>query len=184
MIRYYSAISEFFRVCRIGGRVIIIEEPYSAPDLDHPALTNQPDSFPLYDGVTLGDLRRKLRWNGSVGARKDITLSRMEAFKNYIPAIAGDPESLLADKYHGFSAAELIVALRMHTDNFHLFWPSEIGWADHSGSEIIFCSGPNSAASIPMVSRLSMPTTFSAVATNRAATAVLRSRVGLKPALL
>ena len=50
MLGYYSAISEFFRVTQILGRILVIEEPYLAPDLEHPAVAAQPDAFELYDG--------------------------------------------------------------------------------------------------------------------------------------
>ena len=32
MIKYYSAIAEFFRVLRVGGTVLIVDEPFSAAD--------------------------------------------------------------------------------------------------------------------------------------------------------
>jgi SAM-dependent methyltransferase len=201
MIRYYSAISEFFRVTRVGGKVLIIEEPFSLPDLNHPALTGISDKFPLYDGVNLGGLRsflvggslksrlsaalakyRLLREQRSASAvPAEIGFSAAEKMKEYIPAIQGDAESLLADKYHRFSAVELIVALRLQTEVFKLFWPKEIGWAYPSGSEILFNHGPNPALAMPVVQRFSVPTTFSAVASKTRTTKVLRSRTGLIP---
>lgn len=178
MLLYYSAISEFFRVTKVGGRILVIEEPYSVPDLDHPAVTAQPDDFKLYRGTTLGELRNALGW-----VRRDARApDALEPDRTYIPAIAGDAESLLADKYHHFSAVEMILALRMHTDHLQFVWPEEVGWADHSGPEIVFCSGPNSAASLPLIDRLSVPTTFSAIADKTAPTLALRSRAGLVPA--
>jgi uncharacterized protein YbaR (Trm112 family) len=32
MIKYYSAIFECFRVCKIGGSILVIDEPMTAPD--------------------------------------------------------------------------------------------------------------------------------------------------------
>jgi SAM-dependent methyltransferase len=181
MIRYYSAISEFFRVARIGGKILIIEEPYSAPDLDHPAIAGLTDTFPLYHNVKLRDLRRSLGWRGAAGVRSEIDFSTAEAVKNYIPATVGDPESLLADKYHRFSAAELIVALRLQTNVFDLIWPDRIGWARRQDSEVLFCTGPNPASTMGVVERLSIPTTFSAVAIKTSTTDLLRSRADLVP---
>ena len=207
MLLYYSAISEFFRVTKVGGRILVIEEPYSAPDLDHPALAAQSDTFVLYDGITLGTLRQLLWYGGgrrgqlrralgwirrdplgelrrALGmARRDFRAAHpLELDDSYIPTIAGDAESLLADKYHRFSAVEMILALRMHTDQFQLVWPEEIGRTDDSGPEIIFCSGPNSAVSLPLIDRLSVPTTFSAIADKTSPTLALRPRAGLVPA--
>ena len=191
MLLYYSAISEFFRVTKVGGRILVIEEPYSVPDLNHPAVTAQTDSFELYDGTTLGELRH-ISW---YGRGRHGELRRALGWKRpnpradgwgpettYVPGVAGDAESLLADKYYRFSAVEMILALRMHTDQFQLVWPEEIGWTDDSGPEIVFCSGPNSAVSLPLIDRLSVPTTFSAIADKTAPTLALRSRAGLAPA--
>jgi uncharacterized protein YbaR (Trm112 family) len=178
MLLYYSAISEFFRVTKVGGRILVIEEPYSVPDLDHPAVTAQPDSFELYDGATLGELRTALGW----GRHDTRALEALEPDRTYIPAVVGDAESLLADKYHHFSAVEMILALRMHTERFQLVWPEEVGWTDNSGPEIVFCSGPNPATSLPLIQRLSGQTTFSAIANKTAPTLLLRSRAGLVPA--
>jgi uncharacterized protein YbaR (Trm112 family) len=191
MLRYHSAISEFFRVARVRGRILVIEEPYSPPDLDHPAVTAQPDAFDLYDGTTLGELRRMLwygggwrgAWRGLRGARRDTRPPEtLRPDSDYVPPVAGNTESLLADKYHRFSAVEMIIALRMHTDRLQLIWPEEIGWTDDSGPEITFRSGTNSAASLPLIDRLSVPTTFSAIADKTSPTIALRSRADLLPA--
>jgi SAM-dependent methyltransferase len=192
MIRYYSAISEFFRVTRLGGKVIIIEEPYSLPEMNHPALVGVSDQFNLFEGVTLGEVRSYLRGEAPVAAERSVSqdeaasivsvnFSEAEKSKDYIPAIQGDAESLLADKYHSFSAVELIVALRLHTEMFELIWPQNVGWARQVENEVVFESGPNSALEQPLVVRLSQPTTFSAVATKTRPTNVLRSRSGLLP---
>src|SRR5439155_2846331 len=169
MLLYYSAISEFFRVTKVGGRILVIEEPYSAPDLDHRAVAAQPDDFELYDGIALGELRTALGWVRHDTGAPDV----LEPARTYIPAVVGDAESLLADKYHHFSAVEVILALRMHTDQFQLVWPEDVGWTDHSGPEITFCSGPNSAVSLPSIDRFSAQTTFSAIADNTAPTLAL-----------
>ena len=141
-------------------------------------MTAQPDDFELYEGTTLGELRSALGWVRSDAAAADV----LEPDRSYIAAVVGDAESLLADKYHHFSAVEMILALRMHTDQFQLIWPEHVGWVDHSGPEIAFCSGPNSASSLPLIERLSAQTTFSAIADKTAPTLALRSRAGLAPA--
>jgi len=131
-----------------------------------------------YGGGRRGKLRRSLGWK-----RRDTRPPNvLGPDGTYIPGVAGDAESLLADKYHRFSAVEMILALRIHTDLFQLVWPEQVGWADHSGLEITFRSGPNSAASLPLTERLSAPTTFSAIANKKAPTRALRSRADLFPA--
>src|SRR5271157_4998096 len=182
MLKYYSAISEFFRVCRVSGRIIIIEEPYSQPNLTDAALAELPDDYPIYDSVDLSDLRRHLGLPGvaptGAGHRKPADLGRFEAVKDYIPAVAGNFESLLADKYNAFSAVNLIFALRLHTDVFELLWPDTIAWLDHE--KMAFCTGPNPAVTKPMVERLAGLTTLSVVARKLAPTTALRNRDDLK----
>lgn len=182
MLKYYSAISEFFRVCRVGGRIIIIEEPYSQPDLTDPVLAELPDDYPIYDSVCLSDLRRHLGLPGvaptGAGHRKPTDLARFEPVKDYIPAVVGDNESLLADKYHAFSTVNLIFALRLHTDVFELLWPDTIAWLDHE--KMAFCTGPNPAVTKPLVERLATLTTLSVVACKPAPTTALRNRDDVK----
>ena len=184
MLKYYSAISEFFRVCRVGGRIVIIEEPYSQPDLADAALRELPDDFPVYGSVCLGDLRRRLSLPGvssaAAGRPAQIDFSRWETIRGHIPVVAGDAESLLADKYHAFAAVNLILALRLHTDEFELLWPDRIGWVDHSEKEIAFRVGANPAVTQPLIERLLVATTLSAVARKPRETTVLRSRDDLK----
>src|SRR5208282_1295625 len=161
-------------------RVIIIEEPYSEPDLADAALLELPDDFPVYGAICLGDLRRRLDLPSAASTgtsgREPIDFSRLEAIRPYIPAIAGDAESLLADKYHAFAAVNLIFALRLHTDDFELLWPDRIGWVDHSEKEIAFRIGANPAVTQPLIERLVVATTLSAVARKPRETTVLRSR--------
>ena len=182
MLKYYSAISEFFRVCRVGGRIIIIEEPYSQPDLSDAVLADLPDDYPIYDSVYLGDLRRHLGLPGiaatGAGHRKPADFDRFEAVRDYIPAVAGDHESLLADKYQAFSAVNMIFALRLHTDVFELLWPDTIAWLDHE--KMAFCTGPNPLVTKPMVERLATLTTLSVVARKLAPTTALRNRDDVK----
>ena len=182
MLKYYSAISEFFRVCRVGGRIIIIEEPYSQTNLTDAALDGLPDDYPIYDSVYLSDLRRHLGLPGvpptGAGHSKPADLGRFEPVKDYIPAAAGNSESLLADKYHAFSVVNLIFALRLHTDVFELLWPDTIAWLDHE--KMAFCTGPNPVVTKPLVERLTTLTTLSVVARKLAPTTVLRNRNDLK----
>jgi len=60
MLKYYSAISEFFRVCKRGGHVLIIDEPFLQPDLHDAPLSILPDEFPIYEEIELGHIRERL----------------------------------------------------------------------------------------------------------------------------
>lgn len=180
MLRYYSAISEFFRVCRIGGVVAVIDEPYTEPDFAHPAIARLPDHFLVDHAVSLGEVRKAAGWNGKVSAFAIAPqFADYERPQDCIPALSDNAAELLADKYHRFSAVELIVALRMHTDDVTLFWPETIGWTDHSGLDVLFCSGRNPALGLSIANRLARATTFSAIAVKHAPTRYLRSRVDL-----
>jgi len=59
MLKHHSAISEFFRVCRKGGHVLIIDEPFVETDLHDSPLSSLPNNFHVYGGITLGNIREK-----------------------------------------------------------------------------------------------------------------------------
>lgn len=52
MLKYYSAISEFFRVCRLGGTVAIVDEPFSGFDPKDTIMSHH-DQYPIYDNISL-----------------------------------------------------------------------------------------------------------------------------------
>jgi len=60
MLKYHSAISEFFRVCKKGGHVLIIDEPFVETDLHDSPLSSLPNEFHVYGGIELGNIREKL----------------------------------------------------------------------------------------------------------------------------
>lgn len=60
MLKYRSAISEFFRVCKKGGHVLIIDEPFIETDLHDSPLSSLPNEFQVYGGIELGNIREKL----------------------------------------------------------------------------------------------------------------------------
>jgi len=74
----------------------------------------------------------------------------------------------------------LIFALRLHTDEFELLWPDRLGWVDHSGNEIAFCTGANPAVTQPLIERLAVATTLSVIARKTRETTVMRSRHDIK----
>ncbi|MBC8433804.1 MAG: methyltransferase domain-containing protein [Desulfobacterales bacterium] len=60
MLKYHSAISEFFRVCKKGGHVLIIDEPFVETDLHDSPLSSLPNEFHVYGGIVLGKIREEL----------------------------------------------------------------------------------------------------------------------------
>ena len=61
MLKYYSAISEFFRVCKRGGHVLIVDEPFLQPDLNAVPLSSLSDELRIYEGIELSHIREELR---------------------------------------------------------------------------------------------------------------------------
>jgi SAM-dependent methyltransferase len=183
MLRYFSAICEFFRVCRRGGRLLIIDEPFSPPTAEDVKLLSGTDQEVLFDSVRLGDVRSRL--GVGEGQRPDegasIDMQGLEQDQAYIEADAADPESLLADKYHVFSLLGCLAAVRRHTSSYYLNWPPEVAWTDESGELVRFCHGPNPHVDENALERIVSPGNVSLVATKTGPTTVFRDRTGLRP---
>lgn len=60
MLKYYSSISEFFRVCKKGGHVLIIDEPFVKPNLLSPPLSSLPNDFHFYKSIELKHIRERM----------------------------------------------------------------------------------------------------------------------------
>jgi SAM-dependent methyltransferase len=183
MLRYFSAICEFFRVCRRGGRLLIVDEPFSPPTAQDVTLFSGADSEVLFESVRLGDVRGRLMVGS--GQRPDegpsIVMQRLEQDRPYIDADPADPESLLADKYHVFSLLSCLAAVRRHTSSYSLSWPPEVAWTDESGELVRFCHGPNPHVDQNPLERIVSPGHVSLVAIKTDPSMVFRDRTGLRP---
>jgi SAM-dependent methyltransferase len=178
MLKYYTAISEFFRVCKVGGQLLIIDEPFSALDINDMAVNSMPDDFPVYETVSLGQIRKLTGVQRSLvnqpGSQPDF--SNLEKHKAYIHGDQHDPESFLADKYHAFSLLNCLSALKFHTEDISLTWPKETAWTDDSGETIRFCHGPNPQYADPLVKKLVNIGNVSIAARKLRQTTVFRNR--------
>ena len=183
MLRYYSAICEFFRVCRRGGRLLIIDEPFSPPTADDVKLLSGADADVLFDSVRLGDVRSRLGVGAGQhpGEAASVDMQGLEQDQPYIAADAANPESLLADKYHVLSLLGCLAAVRQHTTSYNLNWPPEVAWTDESGEVVRFCHGPNPHVDENALDRIVSPGNVSLVATKTGPTTVFRDRTGLRP---
>jgi SAM-dependent methyltransferase len=61
MLKYYSAICELFRVCKRGGHVLVIDEPFSPLDLGDMSFLSLSDDFIVYKDIQLGQIRKKAK---------------------------------------------------------------------------------------------------------------------------
>jgi SAM-dependent methyltransferase len=181
MLKYYSAISEFFRVLRIGGAVLIVDEPFCTLAIDDPLL-NYPTSHHLYGGITVGNVRETLGIASAETLQTVVSdLTALEYARDYIAVDDSDPERLLADKYHSFSLLNCISALQMHTEDYDLLWPREVGWADEGGAVMEFQHGPSPLYSEPLLKKLISQGNVSIVARKSRKTSVFRDRRGVRP---
>jgi SAM-dependent methyltransferase len=155
MLNYGAAVSEFFRVCRTGGTVAVIDEPFAPVDAAQPPLATVADRHPLYAEVRLGDARRAL---GLEPQPRDTEVApanaAFEARGGYIEPVPGDNESLLADKYQTLSLPGLLHAVSAITEGVRVFFPRNVGWAEGSGASVKFMHGPNPHRGRPLVERL------------------------------
>lgn len=156
LLKYHSAICEFFRVCKIGGKILLIDEPYTAADFSCAPLSLLSDDFLLYNSFKLGELREKCNVPKSpINSYEKIDiLAYLEAKREYIQPVENDYETLLSDKYLSFSILSCLFSLGLHSTDFELFWPQETAWVDMSAETPRFCHGPNPNLKILPINRL------------------------------
>jgi SAM-dependent methyltransferase len=61
MLKYYSAISEFFRVCKKGGNVLIIDEPFSPLNTDDLSRLPYSGNVKIYEEIEYRHFLEKFR---------------------------------------------------------------------------------------------------------------------------
>ena len=179
MLKYYSAISEFFRVCKKGGNVLIIDEPFSPPDFNDSLLSSLPDDFIVYEGVNLGQIRKELNIS-STSRTETPDMHNLEANRPYINPTQRNPESLLSDKYHSFSLLNCVIAIRIYSNDYQLIWPLKIAWTEESDNVIRFCSGPNPHYDEALLKKLVIPGNVSLSASKNGKASVFRDRKGVR----
>ena len=182
MLKYYSAICEFFRVCKRGGYVLIVDEPFSPPGVNDILLKHLPDKYDVYEGVKFKRIRKKLKIPciPTTQTFRDFDIRLLETNAGYIEPDHGKPGTFLADKYHSFSLLNCILALRLHSEKFKLNWPEKIAWTDETGEIIRFCHGANPNYNKSLLDKLTLPGNVSVAAKKDERTSVRRSRSNLK----
>jgi SAM-dependent methyltransferase len=202
LMKYHAAISEFFRVCRLGGRVLIIDEPFVGPCFDTPPLSLLPDDFPIFGKHTLGSLRGMpeesrsglqamkpvmrrwlARFRPPRGRNANLDLpaiiALLDGAREYQQPDQDNSESLLADKYLSLSILSCLFLIGIHTSEFRLFWPDETAWVDMAGETPRFLHGPNpNLGDLPTM--LTRTGWMSVAARKSSPTTVFRNRSGLK----
>lgn len=182
MLKYYSAVSELFRVCKIGGTVLIVDEVFSPLDLHDEALNELPDDFHVYKDISLGHIRKRTGISrGSLSYdRSSVKIGRLEKEQPYITPDSGRPETYLADKYHCFSLLNCVYAIKLHTDQLYLSWPREIAWIDEGSEAPKLCCRPNPHLGDPLVEKLASPGNVSIYARKLKKTTCFRNRQGIR----
>ena len=182
MLRYSSAICEFFRVCKRGGYVLIIDEPFSLPDLNDLLLLSFPDDFIVYRDVQLGQIRRKLKIHRQM-VTEDLAKINMELLdgkRQYIEPAPDKPETFLADKYHSLSLLSCIFDILPHSNDFQLHWAREMAWTVDTVDGIKFYRCPNPNYEKKLLDRLVSPGNVSIAVRKTERTTVFRDRVAIE----
>jgi SAM-dependent methyltransferase len=182
MLKYHSAICEFFRVCKRGGSILLIDEPFCVPDLNDLPLLPLPNKFHVYKGVRLGQIREKLNFTSLAATHKPeyVNINSLEKMSSYIKPDQRNIDSFLADKYHSFSLLSCIYSLRLHTAEFQLIWPREVAWTEESDKTVTFCYGNNPNYDKSLIDKLISPGNVSLVAKKNKRTSVFRDRHDLR----
>lgn len=170
LMKYDEAIREMFRVCRVGGRVLLIEEPFSTAYPRDGIIGVLPDSYVVLDKVNLGYVRQHFdNWYAkSVPPLKE---------RIYLKPDPEDIESYLTDKYLNFSLIDCIYSLRRHTEKFRTLVSENVAWIDFEGDEPVFRTAPQAAR--PWVDLLCYGGWVSFYATKTEPTRATRDRKGL-----
>ncbi len=189
MLKYYSAISEFFRVCKPGGMVLLIDEPMSGFDPATFSFPHYPDTKEIYDGVTLGDVRQRYQMEsaGTETARPeaDIDLDSMERKVEYQEAKPNDAESLLAEKYYSLTLIHTLFHIQFHSDDLFLYFPEKHGGSEGEGENMRFFTKDQAINGLPMLDKLTADSPFVSIKSIKTrSTEIQRSRKNLSPAPL
>ena len=182
MLKYYSAICELFRVCKRGGRVLVIDEPFAAPNLKELRQLSFPDDMSIYGGVKLGEIRDKLKIRRRSVTDEPDRIRRIftEKKTRYIEPEAQKPETFLADKYHTFSLIDCIMAFLHHSNDFQIFWPREIAWTVDFKKTVRFCRGDNPYYNRSILDKLVSPGNVSLSARKITHSSVFRDRSDIR----
>jgi len=186
MLNYGAAVREFFRVCRTGGTVLLVDEPFGAADGGAPPLSTHAGRRRVLGDVQLAHVRTAL---GLAPRAEDApgisgSGSGFQARAGYIDAVPGDNESLLADKYATLSLVGLLHALDELGAEVRMFAPRQVGWVEGSGSTLQFKHGPNPLRNRPVLERIISAGNASVVARKLAPLRTPRDRASLRPASL
>jgi len=178
MLKYYSAICEFFRVCKRGGYVLIIDEPFSPLDLNDLPFLSLGDDFFVYKDLQLRQIRRKINIPHPLATENSgkIDINLLERKRQYVKPDPQNVETFLADKYHSFSLLNCLFGILLHSRNFQLTWPREIAWTDETADIIRFCHGPNPHFQKDLLDKLVSPGNVSIAAKKWERTTVFRNR--------
>jgi ubiquinone/menaquinone biosynthesis C-methylase UbiE len=179
MLKYYSAISEFFRACRVGGGVLIIDEPFAAFTSNDTAM-NPTQVEEILTFISSKGSQKYLARLRKQPLNQKVEISTLEKETQFIAADPSNPETLLADKYHNFSLLNCIYSIMLHTRDLFLSWPRETAWTDSSGDVVKFCHGPNPNVAKPLLERLVEFGNVSIMARKTEKTLTLRKRKGIR----
>lgn len=180
MVKYYSAIAEFFRVTRVGGVVLIVDEPF-CPASPSDVVVDYPPAYQLYRDIRVADLRAFLGLPKAAAGAVISDFAVLEKERKYIAADGADPERLLADKYHSFSLSNCIAALRSHTREYQIHWPIEVAWSEEAKDTLSFHHGPNPVYELPLLTKFASTGNVSIAAKKTEPTTALRNRSRLRP---
>ena len=182
MLRYSSAICEFFRVCKRGGYVLIIDEPFSPPDLNDLLLLSLPDDFIVYRDVQLGQIRRKLKIYRQMVTEDlaQINMELLDGKHQYIDPTLEKPETFLADKYHFLSLLSCIFDILPHSNDFQLHWAREMAWTVDTVDGTKFYRRPNPNYEKKLLDRLVSPGNVSIAVRKTERTTVFRDRTAIE----
>lgn len=187
MLKYYSAISEFFRVCKLDGRILLIDEPMAGFDPSSFSFPHYSDTKLIYDGVTLGDVRQRYQMEpGKTNAaieEANIDLDSMERKVEYQEADPDDAESLLAEKYYSLTLIHTLFHIQLHSDDLLLYFPEKRGGAEGEGENMRFFTKDQAINGLPMLDKLTAQSPFVSIKSVKTRpTRILRSRENLSPA--
>jgi SAM-dependent methyltransferase len=178
MLKYYSAICELFRVCKRGGHVLIIDEPFSPLESGDMSFLSLEDNFIVYKELRMEQIRRQANIPRQKKAQPSSTVDvgSLDKKRSYIAPDPKKAETFLADKYHSFSLLNCIYAILFHSNEFELVWPREVAWVVEKDNSVRFCYGPNPQYKKSLLKKLISPGNASIAARKPDRTIVFRDR--------